>query len=208
MSTVVSNGPRNLPLVALSFDDGPDALFTPRILDVLEERGAAATFYVVGERVEMLPEMTQRMFRVGGEVGNHAYAESHVDLRQLRPEEMLRSLSRTHEAIIRITGQVPVTFRPPFGFYNAMVLATAGRFGYQTVLWDVDSLDWQSLPPQQILLNVLPPVRNGSIILMHAGVTLPGEDLTGTVLALPQIIDDLRARGFTLVTVAELLGLR
>lgn len=113
MSTVVSNGPRNLPLVALTFDDGPDINFTPRILDVLEERGAPATFYVVGERVEMLPEMTQRMLRVGGEIGNHAYAETHIDLRQLRPEEMLRSLSRTHEAIIRITGQVPVTFRPP-----------------------------------------------------------------------------------------------
>ena len=208
MNGVVTHGPRNVPRVALTFDDGPDTVYTPAILDILERLGAPASFYVVGERAEMLPDMTRRMLTVGGEVGNHAYEDTHLDLRQLPPAVMLQSLSRTHEAITRITGQAPITFRPPFGFYNAMVLSTANRFGYTTVLWDVDSLDWQSLSAQQILQNVLPPVRNGSIILMHSGVTLPGEDLTGTVNALPTIIADLRERGFELVTVAQMLGLR
>ncbi len=208
MNGVVSNGPRDVPRVALTFDDGPDTVFTPAILDILEQRGAPASFYVVGQRAQALPDLTQRMQQVGGEVGNHAYEETHLDLRELRPEVLLRSLSRTHDIITTATGVMPVTFRPPFGFYNAQVLAAVGRFGYQTVLWDVDSLDWQSLSAGQILQNVLPNVQNGSIILMHSGVTLPGEDLTGTVNALPTIIDDLRARGFELVTVAELLGLR
>ncbi|HWI61685.1 MAG TPA: polysaccharide deacetylase family protein [Symbiobacteriaceae bacterium] len=208
MNGVVSSGPRNRPWVALTFDDGPDTTYTPQILDILERAGAPASFYVMGNRAERLPEVTQRMARVGGEVGNHAYEEAHLDLRRISPAEMLRSLSRTHEIITNLTGQAPVTFRPPFGFYNTMVLSTAQRFGYQTVLWDVDAQDWQSLSGQQILQNVLPKVQNGSIILMHSGTTLPGEDLSGTVAALPTIIDDLRRRGFRLVTVAEMLGLR
>lgn len=208
MNGVVTSGPRTQPRVALTFDDGPDTVFTPRILDVLERTGTRASFYVIGNRADSLPDLVTRMARVGGEVGNHAYEERHLDLRQIRPEEILRSLSQTHETITRITGQAPVTFRPPFGFYNSFVLSTAQRFGYVTVLWDVDSLDWQSLSAQQIIENVLPRVQNGSIILMHSGTTLPGEDLTGTVNALPTIIDDLRRRGFSLVTVAELLGLR
>ena len=208
MNGVVSSGPRNQPLVALTFDDGPDTVYTPQILDILERTGTPASFYVVGERAEELPEVTRRMQRVGGEVGNHAYQDVHADLRQLPPQEVLRSLSRTHDTITRLTGVAPVTFRPPFGFYNTQVLATANRFGYTTVLWDVDSLDWQSLSGPQVVRNVLPNIRNGSIILMHSGTTLQGEDLTGTVQALPTIINDLRTRGFTLVTVAEMLGLR
>ncbi|HLN65505.1 MAG TPA: polysaccharide deacetylase family protein [Symbiobacteriaceae bacterium] len=203
---VVSSGPRTRPAVALTFDDGPDTVFSPRILDVLERAGAPATFYVIGARAEQLPEMTQRMARLG-EIGNHAYEDRHLDLRQLPAAEMIQSLSRTHEAITRITGQPPRTFRPPFGFYNSLVLSTAQRFGYTTVLWDIDANDWQSLSAQEILENVLPGIQNGSIVLMHSGVTLPGEDLTGTVNALPSIINDLRRRGFQLVTVSNLLGL-
>ncbi|HEY3366784.1 MAG TPA: polysaccharide deacetylase family protein [Symbiobacteriaceae bacterium] len=208
MAAVVSNGPRNVPRVALTFDDGPDTTFSPQILDILERKRAPATFYVIGDRADDHREVTRRMAQVGGEVGNHAYEEKHLDLRKLRPEQLLRSLGRTHEIITAVTGQVPVTFRPPFGFYNTFVLSTAQRFGYQTVLWDVDANDWQSLSGQQILQNVLPKVRNGSIILMHSATTLPSEDLTGTVVALPSIIDDLRARKFELVTVAQMLGLR
>lgn len=204
---VVTHGPRTLPRVALTFDDGPDVTYTPQVLDILARESVPATFYVLGERADIRPELMARMAAAGHEVGNHAYEERHLDLRQLRPEEVLRTLSRTHETITRLTGQPPRTFRPPFGFYDSFVLSTANRFGYPTVLWDVDSLDWQSLSAQQILQNVLPKVQNGSIILLHSGTTLPGEDLSGTVTALPDIIRDLRERGFTFVTVSELLGL-
>jgi peptidoglycan/xylan/chitin deacetylase (PgdA/CDA1 family) len=207
MNGVVTHGPRTRPLVALTFDDGPDDRFTPPILEILEEAGAPASFYVIGERALRHPETTAHMARIG-EVGSHAFEDHHLDLRQLSPAGVLQTLSRTHEAITRLTGQAPVTFRPPFGFYNSLVLSTANRFGYTTVLWDVDSLDWQSLTAQNILENVLPKVQNGSIILMHSGTTLPGENLQGTVIALPTIITDLRQRGFQLVTVAEMLGLR
>ncbi|MFZ5827774.1 MAG: polysaccharide deacetylase family protein [Bacillota bacterium] len=207
MNGVVTHGPRTTPRVALTFDDGPDTLYTPQILDILRREGVPATFYIIGERADRLPEQMARMAAEGHEVGNHAYEDRHLDLRTLRPEEVLRTLSRTHETITRLTGRPPRTFRPPFGFFNSFVLVTANRFGYPTVLWDVDSLDWQSLSAQQILQNVLPRVQNGSIILMHSGVTLPGEDLSGTVAALPDIIRDLRARGFEMVTVSQLLGL-
>ncbi|MFZ5815291.1 MAG: polysaccharide deacetylase family protein [Bacillota bacterium] len=207
MSPIVTHGPRDVARVALTFDDGPDVTYTPQILEILAREGVPASFYIIGERADIRPEITARMAREGHEVGNHAYEERHLDLRRLRPEEILRSLSRTHETITRLTGQAPVTFRPPFGFYNSFVLATANRFGYATVLWDVDSLDWQSLSAGQILRNVLPRVRNGSIVLMHSGTTLPGEDLSGTVNALPEIIRDLRARGFEMVTVRALVGL-
>jgi len=206
VSPVVSNGPRTEPWVALTFDDGPDTIYSPAILDVLEGLGAPATFYVVGQRAEFLPEVTRRMLAVGGEVGNHSYAEAHLDLRQLQPRPLLRSLTQAHESISSITGQMPVTFRPPFGFYDTQVLAAAGRFGYSTVLWDVDSLDWQGLTADQVLTNVLPNVRNGSIILMHSAVAAGGASLTGTVEALPTIINALRQRGLQLVTVREMLG--
>lgn len=207
MNGIVTHGPRTQPRVALTFDDGPDVTYTPQILDILAREGVPATFYIIGERADIRPELIGRMTAEGHEVGNHAYEEKHLDLRQLRPEAVLRTLSRTHDTITRLTGSIPRTFRPPFGFYNSFVLSTANRFGYATVLWDVDSLDWQSLSAQQILQNVLPKVQNGSIVLMHSGTTLPGEDLTGTVVALPEIIRDLRARGFQFVTVSELLGL-
>lgn len=207
VSPVVSNGPRTEPWVALTFDDGPDTVYTPPILDVLETMGAPATFYILGQRAELRPDETRRMLAVGGEVGSHAYVEVHTDLRQLQPQPLLRTLSLTHEAITGITGQVPVTFRPPFGFYNSQVLAAAGRFGYTTVLWDVDSFDWQGLTAGQILANVLPNVRNGSIVLMHAAIAAGGVDLTGTVQALPTMVNALRQRGFRLVTVREMLGL-
>jgi peptidoglycan/xylan/chitin deacetylase (PgdA/CDA1 family) len=206
LSPVVSHGPRTQPVVALTFDDTPDPPWTAQVLDILERTGTRATFYAIGDRAERDPATTQRMLRVGGEVGSHAYDESHLDLRRLRPPELLRSLSRTHEAISRITGQVPVTFRPPFGFYNAQVVATANRFGYTTVLWDIDAHDWESLSAAQVVQNVVPRVQRGSIVLMHAGTTLRGENLTGTVQALPVIIDTLRRRDFRLVTVRELLG--
>ncbi len=180
--------------------------YTPQILTILEREGVPASFYVIGERALIRPELIQRMDAIG-EVGNHAFEESHLDLRDLRPQEILRTISRTHEAITNLTGKPPVTFRPPFGFYNSFVLATAGRFGYLTILWDVDSLDWQSLSASQILQNVLPKVQNGSIILMHSGTTLPGEDLSGTVAALPDIIRDLREREFEFVTAAQMFGL-
>jgi peptidoglycan-N-acetylglucosamine deacetylase len=207
ISPVVSNGPRTEPWVALTFDDGPDTVYTPPILDVLERMSTPATFYVLGQRAELRPDLTQRMLAVGGEIGNHAYVDAHVDLRQLQPQPLQQSLTMTHDAITSITGQVPVTFRPPFGFYNSQVLAVAGRFGYTTVLWDVDSLDWQGLKAQQVQANVLPKVRNGSIVLMHAAITAGGAGLTGTVEALPQIINALRQRGLRLVTVREMLGL-
>jgi peptidoglycan/xylan/chitin deacetylase (PgdA/CDA1 family) len=206
ISPVVSNGPRTEPWVALTFDDGPDTVYTPPILDVLETMGAPATFYALGQRVELLPDVARRMLAVGGEVGNHAYVEAHADLRQMQPQPLLRSLSLTHEAITSITGQAPITFRPPFGFYNTQVLAAAGRFGYTTVMWDVDSLDWQGLTAQEIVANVLPKARNGSIILMHSAIAAGGADLTGTVEALPLIINALRQRGLRLVTVREMLG--
>lgn len=206
MNQVVTHGPRTAPRVALTFDDGPDTIYTPQILAILERLRAPASFYVIGRRADNLPATTRRMAALG-EVGNHAYEDRHLDLRELRVDALLRSLSRTHETITRITGRPPRTFRPPFGFYDNEVLAAAARFGYTTVLWDVDSQDWQSLSAQQILENVLPRVQNGSIILMHSGTTLPGENLTGTVIALPEIIRDLRARGFELTTVSRLLGL-
>lgn len=207
MNGVVTHGPRTAPLAALTFDDGPDSEFTPAILDVLEREGVPSSFYVIGQRAEQHPDLMLRMASLGCEVGNHAYETAHLDLRALRPGEVLRSLSLTHEIIATLTGQAPVTFRPPFGFYNVQVLSTANRFGYQTVLWDVDSLDWQSLSSEQILQNVLPAVQNGSIVLMHSGTTLPGEDLSGTVQALPRMIENLRQRGFAFVTVAQMLGL-
>lgn len=202
---VFAYGDRRVPEVALTFDDGPDTEYTPQVLDVLRRKGVRATFYFTGHRTERYPEVARRTVREGHEVGNHSY--DHPDLRRLTPEEVRWQLQRTDDIIEQLTGRRVLTFRPPYGALSPAVVEEARRLGYRIILWDVDSLDWQSLTRDQILEQVLPKVQPGSIILFHSAVGGPEEDLSGTVQALPILIDRLRERGLRFVTVSEMFGI-
>lgn len=202
---VFAHASRQEPEVALTFDDGPDSVYTPQILDILKRKGVRATFYFTGRRIETYPDVAKRAVREGHEIGNHTY--DHPDLAKATPEEILAQLQRTEEIIERVTGRRPLTFRPPYGKHTPEVVAGARKLGYRIILWDVDSLDWESLIKDQIVENVVPKVQPGAIILFHSAAGGPGEDLSGAVQALPQVIDKIKDRKLKQVNVTEMFGI-
>ncbi len=201
---VVRAGNPGVKWVALTFDDGPDTHFTPMVLDVLKRHGVKATFYLTGHRAEAHPEVVRRIAREGHEVGNHTY--NHPNLVKLPPWKVREQMARTHQILRRITLKPVRTFRPPYGAFNPQIMVDARALGYRTIHWSVDSLDWKSLPRDQVLANILPNVRPGSIILQHSAGGI-GEDLTGTVQALAPLIRTLSQRGYRFVTISEMLGI-
>lgn len=198
-------GPSNKRQVALTFDDAPDNNFTPQILDVLKQQGVPATFFLVGSRVAQFPDVVKRMVQEGHAVGNHTY--SHASLTKLTAQQQTAELARTDDIIEQVAGVRPRLFRPPYGSESAAVLQNIFKQGYRVILWDVDSLDWKSLPAGQVIDNDLNHAHNGAIFLHHAAGGR-GEDLSGSIQALPTIITRLRDKGYQFVTVPTLLGIQ
>lgn len=203
-STFVLNGPSAKREVALTFDDAPDNLFTPQILDILKQEGVKATFFVVGNRVEAYPDIMRRMVNEGHVIGNHSY--NHSNLPKLSDAEFRKQILRTDRLIESFTGYKPTFVRPPYGNINENQILWLASQHKVVVNWNVDSLDWKGLSSEQVLTNVLAHVHPGSIILQHSGGGV-GEDLSGTVQALPEIIRKLRNDGVELVTIPRLLNL-
>lgn len=203
-STFLLNGPTTKREIALTFDDAPDADFTPKVLDVLKQEGVKATFFVVGNRVEKHPDVFKRMVEEGHMIGNHSY--SHANLPKLNDADFRDQITRTDQIISQYTGYTPNIVRPPYGNISEGQIQWLASQHKKIVNWNVDSLDWKGLSAEQVRTNVLAQVGPGAIILQHAaGGT--GEDLSGTVAALPDIIHKLKNDGVKLVTIPELLDL-
>lgn len=200
----ILHGPDKRHEVALSFDDAPDRNFTVQILDVLKRENVKATFFIVGRRAERYPEMVRRIQQEGHAIGNHSY--SHANLPKLTEASFRRQISLTDQVLQALIGYQPVIVRPPYGNVNEPQLRWLIGQHRKIVNWNVDSLDWKSLPPKKIVTNVLTDIQPGAIILQHAGGGR-GEELSGTVKALPQIIHTLRANGMRFVTIPEMLSI-
>jgi peptidoglycan/xylan/chitin deacetylase (PgdA/CDA1 family) len=190
---------RDRNVVALTFDDGPDPVRTPALLDVLAEANAPATFFLLGDAVEMHPDVVTRMAAEGHELGNHTYCHRYLPLARSRSVE--RELARTDRAIADATGQVPKVARPPWGGRSPWTVRAFARLAKRLVLWDVNSYDWKGKPAAQVVERVLERTRPGSIILMHEARD-GGEE---TIEAVRRLIPALRARGYRLVTVSDAL---
>jgi peptidoglycan-N-acetylglucosamine deacetylase len=188
--------------VALTFDDVPDPRFTSKVLDILRNKKVSATFFVVGTRCSKYPNIVRRIHLEGHNVGNHSY--SHPDFSKLPIAKVQEQITRAEVIIQRIVGFRPKLVRPPYGEILPIQLEWARQQGYTVVNWDVDSSDWRQLTADKVFRNVTRAVRPGSVVLMHAGGG-SGQDLSGTVNALPRIIDWLRAHGYEPVTLTELL---
>ncbi|MFO7295332.1 MAG: polysaccharide deacetylase family protein [Clostridia bacterium] len=201
-STFVLNGPSSKREVALTFDDAPDDIYTPQILDVLKREGVKATFFVVGNRIEAHPEIMRRIVKEGHAVGNHSY--NHANLPKLKDKQFRDQINKTDQLIRNFTGYIPRMVRPPYGNINEEQIKWLANQRKKVVNWNVDSLDWKGLSAEQVATNVLGHVHQGAIILMHSGGGI-GEDLSGTVNALPEIIRKLQADNVKLVTIPELL---
>jgi peptidoglycan/xylan/chitin deacetylase (PgdA/CDA1 family) len=192
---LVTNGPRERKVVALTFDDGPSD-YTADFLAVLREKGVRGTFFEVGQVMPGREEVMRQILAEGSEIGDHTM--DHVEFPGY--EQIAGAAAR----IKSYTHFQPCLFRPPGGGVNAGVIATAGSLGMRTVNWDVDPRDWSLPGSGAIYANVVGHAQAGSIILMHDG----GGPRDETLTALPRIIDTLRARGFGFATVSELLGER
>lgn len=190
---LVTNGPRDRPVVALTFDDGPSE-YTPDFLRVLREKGVHGTFFQVGQEMPGREETMRQILAEGDELGDHTM--NHVEFPGY--DQIAGAAAR----IKQFTHFEPCLFRPPGGGVDSSVVATAGSLGMRTVNWDVDPRDWSLPGTSAIYSNIVSHARNGSIILMHDG----GGPRSETLAALPQVIDTLRARGFRFATVSELLG--
>ncbi|CAN5868461.1 hypothetical protein BH11MYX3_BH11MYX3_22750 [soil metagenome] len=191
---------RDRKTVALTFDDGPDPVRTPALLDVLAEAHAPATFFLLGDAVEMHPEVVTRTANEGHELGNHTYCHRYLPLARSRSVE--RELARTDAAIEHATGQVPRVARPPWGGRSPWTVRAFARLAKRLVLWDVNSFDWKGKPAAEVVARVLERTKPGSIILMHEARD-GGEE---TIEAVRMLIPQLRARGYQLVTVSAALS--
>ncbi|MEG2222130.1 MAG: polysaccharide deacetylase family protein [Oscillospiraceae bacterium] len=181
--------------VALTFDDGPRRDTTARLLDGLRERGAAATFFLVGERIAPNRDLVLRMGREGHQVGNHTY--THCKLQGCTGETVATELRRTDDMLQALLGTDTYWVRPPYGLIDPQNQALIPA---PLVHWSVDPEDWKLLDTQKVTGAVLDAVEPGDIILMH--------DFYGTsVDAALAIVDTLQAEGYVFVTVEELLSL-
>ena len=195
-------------LVALTFDDGPNPKWTPKVLDILKQKNCLATFFMIGKNAEDYPDLVRRVVAEGHEIGNHTYYHTNV---AACPDWQTRTeLNATQRLLEDLTGRSTTFFRPPYNadtrpndLLELNALDISQRLDYLTVLEDIDPEDWARPGADVILERVKTLRRQGSIILLHDA----GGDRAQTVEALPKIIDYLRARGDTIVPVSRLLNL-
>lgn len=192
--------------IALTFDDGPNNVYTPQILDVLKQNDVRATFFMIGENVKRYPDVAKEVADSGEIIGNHSYTHRNL-IFDINPF-VRKQITRTQNIIFDNTGIVTNLFRPPFGGDDPFTLHQTKKLGYVVVKWSVSSKDWERPGVDRIVNNVIKNARNGSIILMHDGDELRQNiDRSQTVKALPIIISELRKQGYEFVTVPELLNL-
>lgn len=201
--------PRKL---AITFDDGPDPRWTPKILDVLKEKHVPATFFVIGLDASQWPQILKREYAEGHSIGNHTY--THPAFEEISPTQLRWELNLTQRLIGSTLGVKSILFRPPYGIDHqpefaeeVAQLPLAQDMGYLIVGQKIDPHDWRQpygkqVPAQEIVDGVLRQATSGNIILFHDG----GGDRSQTVAALPQIIDQLRERGYDFVSVPELIN--
>src|SRR6266852_492461 len=199
--------------IAISFDDGPDPRWTPNILDILKEKKAPGVFFVIGDEANKRPDILKREYAEGHEIGNHTFTHPKFD-EFITHTEIRWQLNLTQRLIESTLGVKTILFRPPYGIDHQpeyaeeiVQLPLAQEMGYLIVGQRIDPDDWslrdgKPIPAEEIVQSVLRQADKGNIILLHDG----GGDRAQTVAALPQIIDALRAQGYQLVSVSDLIG--
>ncbi len=189
--------------VALTFDDGPDPDWTPRVLAVLAERRACASFFLVGERAARAPDTVRRIVSEGHEVASHGW--SHRSLWLCGPRRTAEEIGRAHETLAALADRAPRHFRPPWGMVNAAMFGALRRLGERCVFWSIQPEGLRAVAAQDQVNRVLRRAHPGAIVDLHdaEGAARAPERL---VQALPAMIDGLRAAGYELATVAALLS--
>lgn len=182
--------------VAISFDAAWGADNTKKILDILDTYEVHATFFLVGFWVEKYPDMVKEIDSRGYEIGNHS--QNHPKMSELSKSQMKNEILSVNEQIHNLIGKTPDVFRPPFGDYNNSVIEAMEEINMHTIQWSIDSLDWKELGKQELINRVLKKVKNGDIILFHNNAKYTPD-------ALPEILEELQKRGFSVCSISELI---
>ncbi|MBQ2734859.1 MAG: polysaccharide deacetylase family protein [Clostridia bacterium] len=186
--------------IAITFDDGPHPFLTQQILDILDQHGVKATFFMVGVNIINYPDAARAVLKAGHEVGNHTF--SHTHLKQLSEAQVARELGYCEDALEELCEYRPHLFRPPEGAINTYVEHCSESNDYTLILWSLDTRDWESKNTEQIVDTVLSHVEAGDIILMHDYIGRHSKTPEALSILLPKLLE----RGFEPVTVSELLG--
>lgn len=186
----------NAPMIAFTFDDGPSAESTQRILDALAANYSHATFFVVGRQTEQFPEKLQAILSFGCELGNHTF--DHANLTELSSEDVYEQIDSVDRSVNKATGEETTLIRPPYGAYNDEVMSELDK---PVILWDIDSEDWSSRNAQTICDKVLSEVKDGDIVLMH-------DIYESTADAVELMLPKLKEQGYQIVSVSEMAEYR
>jgi len=195
-------GPREHRAVSLTFDDGPDPEWTPRVLDVLAREGVRAAFFLIGQRARRVPEQARRIADSGHDLGNHTW--SHPSLWRCGPAHTEREIGDGHAAIADAAGAPPRFFRPPWGKTNLAMFGVARELGTPCVFWTVQPESRRPVVPAEQARRGLARARTGAIYDLHDADGVPGAGRR-LVEYLPALIAGLRAQGYALVPLRELL---
>lgn len=182
--------------IAISFDAAWGNEDTATLIDILGKFKVKTTFFVVGGWVDKYPESVKQLSDAGHEIMNHS--DTHPHMTQISEEKIREEVAACDEKIEKITGVKPILFRAPYGDYDNKVVQTLRETGHYTIQWDVDSLDWKNLPPEEITDRVLKKVKPGSIVLFHNAALHTPE-------ALPTILEKLQQNGYEVVPVSQLI---
>lgn len=191
-------------LLALTFDDGPNDPWTPRLLEVLDRHQVKVTFFLIGKFVKQRPDIAQAVVEAGHAIGIHTW--DHPNLIFCSSAEVRRQLQQTHQAILDATGIEPNLFRPPFGGRRPASLRVARSLGLQTVMWNVTCRDWTSRSTDEIVALAERQIHGGNVILLHDGeFHRIGVDRSRSVEAADRILTRYRGEGFQFITIPEMM---
>jgi peptidoglycan/xylan/chitin deacetylase (PgdA/CDA1 family) len=192
-------------LLALTYDDGPNDPYTWRLMEVLEQHGVKATFFLVGRFVEQRPDIARALVAAGHVIGNHTW--DHPNLIFASSAKAQRQLQQTQQAILAATGVDTRLFRPPFGGRRPATLRVARKLDLQTVLWNVTCYDWKAESADEIVGHAERQIRGGDVILLHDGeYHRIGVDRSRSVEATDRILSRYKGEGYEFVTIPEMMG--
>lgn len=188
--------------VAITFDDGPNPVYTPQVLEIFSEARGKATFFMIGEQMGKYPEVVKQVADLGHEIGNHTF--THPKLSQLSIQDCLKEIEETEKLIEKMAGRKPVVFRPPYLDYNQDTVSLLQNKRYPMIgALNLEAQDWEQPGVEHIVRKSREAVKNGSILIFHDGYG----DRSQTIEAVRMLVSELTSQGYQLVTVSELLAL-
>ena len=200
---IIKKGNEDEKIIALTFDDGPDEVFTPQVLDILKKNDVKATFFLVGENLKQNKEIVKRQFEEGHEIGNHTY--THINVAKSGYDKVYEEITKTQEEIKEIIGVEPKLFRPPYRAMSRHMCDIVKNKNMNIILWsNLDPRDWSNPGVYSIVNTIESKVGNGNIILLHDYNNLRNSK-SQTIQALESVIPYLKEQGYKFVTISELI---